>query len=274
MLPRARYLIPALGLGLAVTPLAGQGFDLVPELKLRVGNTGKKTEDHLLSHTWGFGVGVTQGLGKGRLGLEVGFFYKGGDPYMQFPVGVTVPAGKAAPDVSRAVDSRAASSSGIAVRLNYSHPINQDLKWNVGVMLGGSVARFNYDGDVASEGWHTSPNGTTTALGNSDPKLWRDTYNGARAEFFYGISPFVGVSMDVTKKSYVELNLLVYNYKAMDYVHQYGGATAYTAQMDDAYPTRRYLKALISKHNDFPGDAYTIKTRWVPHFELNYGFRF
>lgn len=266
---RVRSPLVALALLISGLALSAQDSTWNPELKMHWGWAGS-TRDHLHPWTWGFGAGAAFDTTVGRASFELGFYQKGGDPYLQWP-GDPV-NGKNGSDVARSVDSRAVSVSGLFLRAALGRRLQDwGCSWKAGVMIGGSTSRFNVNGDVASKGWFDAPLGSSTKPGSTDPSLWRDTYNGSRAEWYRGVSPFAGLEFEVTPKSCLELNLLLYNFKALEYVHRYGGATAYTAQKD-VYG--RYLRAPISNHNDFPEDRYEASRRMVPHLEVAYVFRF
>jgi hypothetical protein len=250
-----------------LAPLAAQetpdasGFSKA--LKIRMAY-GLKTEDHLRPASIGLGFNVAYGSAAGSFGVEMGYYYKTGDQYIE-PIQGSAPAPLSAVNPDKSGDSRRNQLDGFALRFSFQRAINEDWGWHAGVMLGGTRFTHEYVGDVEGANW-------TSANANS----WRDTYSGTPVEGGMKPSPYAGVSMKVTSISSLELNLMLLNYKAINYVHRPGTAAPVNGTTNP-YPIPSDTTSNpggLSGHNAFPGDELEKKSRLVPHLELAYVFRF
>ena len=219
------------------------------------------SKDQLRRSSLGFGLNVGYGTSYGTFGAEVGYYYKTGDIFIQ-PVNGDVSSSLTLEpvDLANSGDSRRNQLDGFALRLSFTRPINAELNWQAGVMIGGTRFKHEYFGDVRGHNWVDT---------NIDS--WRDTYSGTPVEGeFRKVSPYVGVSWKISKISSLEINLMALNYTALSYVHHPGtGSYALDPQADPEAGAGR-----ISRHNAFPGDSLTKTTRFVPHLEFGYVFHF
>jgi len=252
-----RFLSPGLGLLLTALPVQAQEAGFYKDLKIRLGYS-PEAKDHLRQSSLGFGFNVGYATPQGKWALELGYYYKTGDQYIE-PVNTTVPAGLSPVDTSHSGDSRRNQLDGFAVRVSYARPFSEGWEWQAGLMIGGTRFKHEYVGDVSSENW-TSNNATS----------WRDTYSGTPQNGGLKVSPYAGVSWTVTDHSSLELNLLILNYTALNYVHRAGTGT-YALSSD---PNADTTVGRISEHNGFPNDGLEKSTRYVPQLEIGYVIHF
>ena len=131
----------------------------------------------------------------------------------------------------------------------------EDWDWQVGLMVGGTRFRHEYHGQIQSLNW--TPGATDNAT-----DTWADTFSGVKQESGFTASPYVGLTWKMTNRSSLEFNLMALSYTTVEYVHNAGSAPSY----DETYR--------ISNHNDFPGDSFTKRNRYVSHLEFGYVFHF
>ncbi len=227
------------------------------ELKVRTA-WSPQSMDHLRQSSLGLGLNFGYGMSFGTLGLEVGYYYKTGDIYIE-PVAGAAPYTLDPVDLAKSGDSRRNQLDGFSVRLSFARPFNPDWGWQAGVMLGGTRFKHEYFGDVSGVNW-TGDNYAS----------WRDTYSGTPSEGGIKVSPYVGVSWKISPHSNLELNVMALSYTALNYLHQPGTGT-YAWDVD---PDSDPAAGRIAPHNAFPGDTLTKTTRFVPHFEFGYVFHF
>jgi hypothetical protein len=224
------------------------GFNTAIKLRL---DTTTQSKDNLSNNGLGVGAEFRYTLPVGTIGAELGYFYKDGDPYIQ-TIG-DAKQGMSAVDPANSGDSRRNQLSGLSVRFTFQRKLNETWDWQGGLMIGGTKFRHQYVGDVRSAGWGKS-GGTTT---------WRDTYQGTPEEGGFKVSPFAGVNWKMDETSSLELNLLLLNYTALEYVHNPGSGTySMTSGVGN-----------LATNNDFP-DSLEKHSRLVPHLEIAYAFHF
>lgn len=230
-----------------------------PELKIRTG-IGGGSKDDLRGQTLGFGFCLTKAFPWGEASAELGYNYKTGDRYF----GTIQPAasGMAPVDGRNSAEFKANDLQGFAVRLAVAWPLPfQDWSWHAGLMLGGAKFRQEATGDLRSTPWGpTAANLSTT---------WRDTYTTTPESGGLPTSPLVGATWRVNRNSSLEINLLVLNYRAVDYVHRPGSGTYTMAQNAQGANI-----GMLAPHNAFPADSVAKTTRWWPHLELGWTWRF
>lgn len=256
--PRAALLAFAV-----LCPLAGQDRGFSKDLKIRMAY-GLKAEDHLRASSIGLGFNVAYGSSAGRIGLEMGYYYKTGDQYIE-PIQGSAPAPLSALNLAKSGDARRNQLDGFALRLSFQRSINDQWDWHAGVMLGGTRFTHEYVGDMQGADWN-----------GDNPNSWRDTYSGTPVEGGMKISPYGGASMKVSEYSSLELNLMLLNYTAVNYIHHPGTASP-APGTTNPYPFPSDMSnnpGGLGTHNAFPGDGLEKKNRLTPHLELAYVFRF
>lgn len=231
------------------------------DLKVRLGYA-PSTKDNLANSMLGFGLHLGFDIAIGQLGVELGYAQKGGDQF-QKPVTGTIPSGLSPIDpgdehtAAKVGDSRRNSLDGFSMRLSLSRPLNEDWRWQAGLMLGGTRFKHEYVGDVSSENWH-----------GDNTESWRDFYHGTPTEGGISVSPYAGVSYKISSRSSLEINALLLSYKALDYKHLPGTGNYGTASGDPDGVGR------FGTVNLFPQDVLEKKTRLMPHLEISYVFHF
>lgn len=246
----------ALGLAAAVIlsaglPLQAQESGVVGDLKVRTA-WSPSPKDHLSGTSLGFGLNFAWDTRAGQLGVEVGYYYKTGDDYFLAPHG-QVPAGLQPADPSGSGDARRNQLDGLSLRFSLQRKLVEDWDWQAGLMVGGTRFRHEYHGQIQSVNWVSD--------GSGGIDTWADTFSGVKQESGMTVSPYLGLTWKMTKRSSLEFNLMGLNYKAVEYVHNAGSSPSYDANR-------------ISIHNNFPGDSFTTTTRIVPHLEFGYVFHF
>jgi hypothetical protein len=251
-----RYARSLLLIGAALgSSLSAQDLGFSKDLKIRTGY-GLSTQDNLRASSLGFGFNVSYGLPVGKLGVELGYYYKTGDQYIE-PVNGAAPAPLSSVNLDKSGDSRRNQLDGFAVRLSFQQKINADWEWQAGLMLGGTRFKHEYVGDIQGTEW--TPD---------NPNSWRDTYSGTPVEGGLKVSPYAGVSVKVTDHSSFEVNLLALNYSSINYVHHPGSGTY------DFDPGSDGTAGKIAPHNAVPGDSLVKKNRLSPQLEFGYVFHF
>jgi hypothetical protein len=219
-------------------------------LKLRGAFQAASREDSLMPVYLGFGAECGYQLGFGRLSAEVGFMYKAGRQYLDDLTKMEVLNGNSlnlvpGPNWSESwkpyvsVDSRKNQLDGITLRLSYEKPFD-GFAVRGGLQLGILKFRQEYIGYLTGANW-----------------AFRESYNGVTDKGNLSVSPFVGISFPILTNHFVELNVVGVNYKSINYVHIAG------QQEDWDIPTGPY-----------PLDRISESSRFMPHIELTFGFRF
>ena len=239
-------------------PVQAQEVGFYKDLKIRLGYS-LQAKDHLRQSSLGFGLNLGYAAPFGKLALELGYFYKTGDQYLQ-SVSTEAAPPLSAVDLEASGDSRRNQVDGFALRLSYARSLGEDWQGQAGLMVGGTRFKHEYVGDVRSQDW---------TITNADS--WRDTYAGTPQSGGLKISPYVGVSTAVTKHSSLEFNLMILSYEAMEYVHHSGTGTYALSGEQSAIDLG---VGRISEHNGFQRDTFTTSTRYLPHLEIGYVIHF
>lgn len=262
MLPR---LIPTrlVGLSLALGAMQLSAQLIQPELKLRWGY-GTTRMDHLNQWNMGFGANVGYKTRLGTVGVELGYAWKPGDTYLE-PVRPLDPAtGKSAINLAKSGDSRQNRMDGIMLRFTLKRAIpDTDLSWQAGVQLGGTRFRHQYMGNIRSADWAKPSTAAPAGTG------WADVFLGSPTRATMGISPMAGIQWRTTPRSSLEVNLVVLNYKSIEYIHDPGKASAYVLEKN--YDGTVAWGPIGSS---FPASRLAEKTRFQPHIECGYVFHF
>lgn len=235
------------------SPLQSQETGFTKEVKFRFGYT-PSPKDHLRGPYTGFGLNLGYGIGVGRLGLELGYFYKTGDNYFTQPDASRLPAGQLPMNPAKSVEDKRNELSGYSARISFSRAFVTDWRWQAGLQVG-TKFKHQYVGDAQSTPWDA-------ASGNA---AWRDFYLGVRNEGGLNPSLYGGAIWKLDKDSSLEINVMLLNYKAIEYHHYVGTASRY----DTGDPGRR-----SSANATFPMDALEKHSRIVPHVEIAYVFHF
>ena len=255
---------PLTSLTLAALVLAGAALQaqepgvFTKDFKLRTGY-GLATKDNLHASSLGLGFNVAYGLTAGKIGLELGWFYKSGDQFIQAPLG-GVPENLTPINLDKSGDSRRNTLEGLSARLSFQRNFDEEWSWQAGLMLGGTKFKHEYVGDMQSQDW-TSGNGTS----------WRDFYYGTPASGGIKVSPYAGLAWKVGGHTSLEFNVLLVNYTALNYVHHPGTASSYAL---DTNPYSDSSVGRLSPDNAFPLDTLEKTNRLIPHLELAYVFHF
>ncbi len=247
--------LPRLARGLilcaALVPLSAQETGFNKELKIRVG-LGLSTQDNLRPASQGLGLDLGWTAPYGRIGVELGYFYKTGNEYVE-PIGTKAPGSLYATDLALSGDARRNQLDGFALRLSFRKNLNADWAWSASLMLGGTKFKHEVVGDVRSEHWDP--------WDGSDEHSWRDTYSHPFTEGGMKLSPFASLRYKVGPSSSLECTVLALNYTSVQFTHNPGSGT---------YDVDHRLSA----HNGFPKDGLTKHNRLVPHVEFAYVFHF
>ncbi len=230
-----------------------------PEVKIRTA-FGGGVRDQLRGNAIGFGFNLTTPTALGEASLELGYNYKTGDQYLGTLQAAM--AGMAAVDARNSMERKANDLKGFALRAALTRPLPWDAwSWHAGLMIGGAKFRQEMVGDTRSTPWGpTAANLSTT---------WRDTYNATPESGGFSTSPLVGAKWRVNRSSSLEINLLMLNYTAVDYIHR-PGSGVYTMGQN----AQGANIGMISTHNGFPADSLAKTTRWWPHLELGWTWHF
>jgi hypothetical protein len=237
----------------SLTPLRSQDTGFSKEFKFRLGYT-PSPKDHLRGPYTGFGLNLGYGIGVGKLGLELGYIYKTGDNYITQPDASALTATQLPMNPEKSVEDKRNQFAGFTVRTSFSRSLAENWRWQAGLQFGGTF-KHQYVGDTQSAPWDA---GAGTAG-------WRDFYLGVPEK--RGLNPtlYGGVIWRVDKDSSLELNLVLLNYKAIEYHHYAGTASAYSSGASGPYS---------SSGVTFPLDSLETKSRLVPHVEIAYVFHF
>jgi len=237
----------------ALAPLRAQDTGFSKSFKFRLGVAGSQ-KDHLRAPYSGLGFNVGYGVGRGIVGLELGYIYKTGDDYFTTPDDSRLDPALLPMNPAKAVESKRNEFAGLTVRASYSQPLNAAWRWQAGLQFGGSF-KHQYVGDAQSTPWDVASGG----------KAWRDFYLASERKAKYVPSPYAGVTWRADKDSSVEFNVVLLSYTAMEYHHYVGTASAY----DTGAPGRRSASGA-----SWPMDALATRNRMVPHAEVAYVFHF
>jgi hypothetical protein len=257
----ARWALTAV-LATSVGMLDAQDTGFSKDFKIRAGYA-PSTKDNLRAYASGFGLNLEYGVGVGRIGLELGYFYKTGDQYATTPSASLLPGTLNLMNAEKSHETKRNQLDGFTVRLAFNQALMEGWRWQAGVQLG-SRFKHQYVGDAQSTDWGASWDG-----GVNLSKSWRDLYNGTPEESGLNPSPYAGVTWNIDKTSSLEFNVVLLNYKAIEYNHFAGTASAYDPQQ--GYPVVGRVSSLSAT---WPNDTLTSKTRMVPHLEIAYVFHF
>ncbi|MBI1753876.1 MAG: hypothetical protein HY014_09335 [Acidobacteria bacterium] len=237
----------------SLSPMRAQDTGFSKEFKFRLGYA-QNPKDHMRAPYTGFGLNLGYGIGVGRLGLELGYFYKTGDTYITRPDDSALGAAQLPMNPAKSVEDKRNQLAGFSVRTAFSRELAENWRWQAGLQFGGTF-KHQYVGDTQSLPWDA---GTGTAG-------WRDFYLGTPTKGGLNPTPFGGVSWKADKDSSVELNLVLLNYQAIEYHHFAGTGTVYVSSASGPHS---------SVDTAFPSDSLAKKNRLVPHLEIAYVFHF
>lgn len=211
-------------------------------LKLRGAAQLASREDNLMPIYLGFGLECGYQFGFGRLSAELGYMYKPGRQYKHDLKTMDMDDNASALglqiDMEWAVDSRKNQLEGLVLRLAYEKPFNR-FSLKGGVQVGSLKFRQEYMADI------TDVDG-----------YFEDTYNGVHDKGNMTFSPFAGVSFPFLTHHFVEINLVGLNYKSVDYAHVAGTVVN---DWGGGHTSKDYIKE---------------SSRFIPHLEVTFGFRF
>jgi hypothetical protein len=231
--------------------LQAQDTGFSKDFKLRLGYT-PSPKDNLRTSYQNFGFNLAYGLGAGKIGLELGYFYQSGDPFVTAPVDGTAGSGKLAMDPAKAIDDKKNSRSGITLRASWQSAITPTWDWQAGLQFG-TKFKGQYNGEADSV---AATAGTTK---------WIDLYSGVPEEGGLNTSPFAGVTWKIDADSALEINLALQSYSALNYTHVAGTASHY-----DLVGTTN----LSSSDATWPQDRLKKTTSSSLYLEIAYVFHF
>lgn len=246
----ARWGLAACLIGGSAGLLQSQDTGFSKDLKIRLGYA-TSTKDDLRHYYQGFGLNLGYGVGPGKIGLELGYFYNTGDPYITTPDATRISAGLQAVNTARMIEDKRNELAGFTVRASWQQKINETWDWQAGLQIG-TKFKHQYVADVQSD---------TTSTGTA----WRDLYNGTPQEGGFNVSPYAGVNWKIDKDSSFEINVMLLRYKAIEYRH-YAGTGSY----DSAGTTPGVSDPTVP----WPYDKLEKNDRLVPHLEIAYVFHF
>ncbi len=237
----------------ALTSAQAQDTGFSKDFKFRLGYA-PTPKDHLRAPLTGFGLNLGYGIGVGRVGLELGYFYKTGDNYISRPNDSALTGTQLPMNLAKSVEDKRNQLAGFSVRASFSRKFSERWRWQAGLQFGGTF-KHQYVGDTQSTPWDVG----------SGSAGWRDFYLGTPTKGGLNPTPFGGMSWKADKDSSIELNLLLLNYQAIEYQHYAGTGTVYTSGASGPY---------ASTSTNFPLDSLVKKSRVVPHLEIAYVFHF
>lgn len=237
----------------SLTPLRAQDTGFSKEFKFRLGYT-PNPQDHLRAPYTGFGLNIGYGIGVGRVALELGYFYKTGDDYFTQPDDSRLAAGLLPMNPAKSVEDKRNQLAGFTVRTSFSRRLAESWRWQAGVQFGAGF-KHQYVGDTQSLPWDAA----------SRSAAWRDFYIGVPVEGGLNPTPYAGVTWLVDQDSSVEFNVVLLNYRAIEYHHYVGTASSYDSGASGRYSSGGAV---------YPADTLDTHRRIVPHAEIAYAFRF
>jgi len=232
----------------SVMGLRAQDTGFSSDFKLRLGYA-PSVKDNLRAYYQGFGWNINYGLSAGKIGLELGYLYNTGDPYITTPDASKVPATAQSVDWTKAVEDKRNELSGFNVRLSWTQKLTEGLDWQAGLQIG-TQFKHQYVSTVQSD---------ATKTGTS----WNDSYNGVPRKGNF-ISPYAGISWNIDTDSSLEFNAMFLRYDAIEY-HHYAGTGVYELNDDGKY---------WNNSSPWKYDKLDSKSRMVPHLEIAYVFHF
>jgi len=250
--------------------LQAQDTGFSSDFKLRLGYA-PSAKDNLRAYYQGFGWNLNYGLNAGKIGLELGYLYNTGDPYVTMPdasrlkkdnpATTTVNEAQQPVDWANAVDDKRNELSGFAVRLSWTQKLSEEWDWQAGVQIG-TQFKHQYVSTVHSRTDATGPDPTDSTK-SVVLSTWNDSYNGVPRKGNF-ISPYVGVSWHLDADSSLEFNAMFLRYDAIEY-HHYAGTGVYELNDDGKY---------WNNSSPWKYDKLDSKSRTVPHLEIAYVFHF
>lgn len=265
----ARWGLAACLVGGSMGLLQAQDTGFSHDFKLRL-SYAPAPKDKLAHSYQGFGWNLNYGLGVGKVGLELGYMYLTGDPYITSPDTSrmpaldtsTTPATGYAP-IEKSVEDKRNELSGFAVRLSWSQKLTENWDWQAGIAIGPKY-KHQYVAHVKASAVEVRDPETDEVT--ESLRAWEETYNGTPTKGgFSNLSLFGGVSWKVDEDSSLELNLTLLRYDSIDYHHYAGTGTYFDGgdqpNLNDNSVPWRYDR--LDKHS-----------RMVPHFEIAYVFHF
>ncbi|WLT30432.1 hypothetical protein [Geothrix sp. PMB-07] len=258
-----RLTLPA-ALALAcAAPMFAQGTsqgvldNLDARFKFRVAGQAASLQDKLDGRVFGMGfeVGYTHPLG--RFSAELGYMYKSGQEYRDDVTAMATASGKKI-DPRYSADARKNSLDGTTLRLGYERDPKAEWTWGAGLQLNFSRFKHQYAGTV-SDGYSSQNDPIHDSAGNRPADAmsatYMDTYNGTPTKSALGVSPYAGFHYRIDESSGLECNVLLLNYTSTNYVHVAGTVADTTGGHTDR-------------------DSLATKSRFTPHIEFAYVFRF
>ncbi len=254
-----RLTLPA-ALALAwAAPMFAQGApqgvldNLDTRFKFRVAGQAASLQDKLDGRMFGMGfeVGYTHPLG--RFSAELGYMYKSGQEYLDNAAVIATVPGKSL-DPRYSADARKNSLEGTTLRLGYERDPKAEWTWSAGLQL--NVTRFRHQvAGTVSDGYSSQNDPYNPKPAGAVAATYLDTYNGTPTKSSLGLSPYAGFHYRIDESSGLEFNVLLLNYTSTNYVHVAGTVADTTGGHTDR-------------------DSLTTKSRFTPHIEFAYVFRF
>lgn len=221
--------------------------------KFRVAGQAASLQDKLDGRLFGMGfeVGYTHPLG--RFSAELGYMYKPGQEYLDDVASMGKATGKTL-DARYSADARKNSLEGTTLRLGYERDPKAEWTWGAGLQLTFTRFRHQYAGTV-SDGYSSQNDPYDPRPAGALAATYLDTYNGTPTKSALGLSPYAGFRYRIDESSGLECNVLLLNYTSANYVHVAGTVADTTGGHTDR-------------------DSLDTKSRFTPHIEFAYVFRF
>ncbi|HJV48691.1 MAG TPA: hypothetical protein VJ549_05400 [Geothrix sp.] len=237
----------------SVVPLSAQGVldNLDTRFKFRVAGQADSLHDHLAGRVFGMGFEVGYSHPLGRFSAELGYLYKPGDEY-RYDTWSTA-AGKTV-DPRYSADARKNSLDGTTLRLGYERDPKAEWTWGAGLQFNFTRFKHQVMGTV-SDGYSSQNDPYDPRPAGAVAATYLDTYNGTPTKSALGVSPYAGIHYRIDESSGLEANVLLLNYTSANYVHVAGTVADTTGGHTAA-------------------DSLDTRSRFVPHIEIAYVFRF
>jgi hypothetical protein len=242
--------------------------------KTRLGYS-PSSKDNLRQSFLGFGMNLGYKIGPGKVGFELGYFYKTGDNFATQPDGSKLGAMQPI-DPAHSIEDKRNELAGFTVRLSYQQDFSsKNLGWQAGIQLGAKF-KHQYFADSRGQNYNLRDASGNTVDASGNPinvnTEWRDLYNGTPYKADLNPSVFAGIIWHVDKESSLEFNLLLLNYTAIDYHHYAGTASNYAGTT--VTPTNGRVSDDYNHVSVMPYDKLETKNSMVPHIEVTYTFHF
>lgn len=182
-----KLVIAAIGVSTALVA-AEQTLDV--SLKVRA-NLGSEDKDGVRSGL-GLGINIAKPLLGGRLAGEFGYTYYGGNQFR-----AAIPSNSLGVTEANSVLSNKNELNGLYFRAGYGMDITKELAWHAGVTLSNFKAKHE----------------SIATFQNGSPAVQQGGWAIATEKSAISVSPFAGLTYQVSDTGAVEFNVTALNYK-------------------------------------------------------------